>query len=105
VTLYVQTASGIHLPNVASRCRIPTGRNELGEWVICGHPTFDREGPRAEAAHNAECTRRNHEHIVEYMRQRHPDVMKPWDTELAAWVGENADALIEGRKKLGGGAV
>lgn len=102
---YVQTASGIHLPGVRVRCRIPTGRNEFGEWEFCGHPTFERESLQAEANHNAKCTRENHEHLVAYARQRHPESMRPWDTELAEWVGENRDALIEGRKKLGGGAV
>lgn len=105
MSLYVQTASGIHLPGVRVRCRVPTGKDEFGQWVLCGHPTFEREGPRAEAAHNAECVKRNHEHIVAWMRQRHPDVMKAWDPELARWVAEHKDALIEGRKRLGGGVT
>lgn len=105
MSLYVQTASGIHVPGVRVRCRIPTGKNELGEWVFCGHPTFERDHLRADERHQAECAKANHEHIVAWMRQRHPDALKPWDPELSKWVADNREPLIEGRKKLGGGVT
>jgi hypothetical protein len=38
--------------------------------------------------------------VQAYLDRLRPDVMKPWDTELDAWVGQHRQALIEGRMKI-----
>ena len=92
--LYIATRSGIHEHEPIGICRVPTK-----EGRICGHKFYPGE-ERAQANHAANCARENHEYVVAYMKQRHPDVMKPWDTELDKWVGQHRQALIEGRMQI-----
>lgn len=84
---------------VIDRCRVPTAPGET-----CGHLFFKGEEHKI-APHMARCVARNHDAIVAFKEKAHPEIMKPWDKDLDRWVSRNRDALIEGRKKLGGGVT
>jgi hypothetical protein len=92
--LYIATRSGIHEHAPIGVCRVPTK-----EGRVCGKPFFPGE-ERAQANHAAACARENAEYVQAYLDRLRPDVMKPWDTELDAWVGQHRQALIEGRMKI-----
>ena len=71
--------------------------------LICGKPMWKR---REYETHVPACAT---EHQAELNALR-PSVRSPvfmggpWDKELGAWVDENREAIIEGRKRFGTGA-
>lgn len=91
--LYIATRSGIHQHEPIGVCRVPVKDG------ICGKRFFPGE-ERAQANHAASCAQENHEYVVAFMKQRHPDIMKPWDTDLDKWVGQHRAAIIDGRMKI-----
>jgi hypothetical protein len=116
VRIYVQTPAGVHVPGGAdprslvvpglqARCQVPVEEVAPTRFRVCGHPFFEHEDHRVRERHVSRCSRENHEVLMKYLRTRRPEVMKPWDTELADWVSQHKQALVEGRMKLGGGAV
>jgi hypothetical protein len=94
VSLYLATSAGIHLHKPIGVCRVPVAGGS-----ICGKPFFPGE-ERKQANHAATCAQENHEHLVAYMQQRRPEVMKAEDTELEAWVRRNRKLIIAGRLKI-----
>jgi hypothetical protein len=93
--LYVQTGSSIHHRPVVDRCRVPTPEGP------CGHPMFEGESRESfERGHVVPCLRRNHDTIMQERARQHPDIMRPWDPELATWVKRHGDAILEGRKRI-----
>lgn len=92
--LYVQTGSTIHERRVIDKCAVPTPEGP------CGHLFFEGESQTTIDAHVSECARRNHDTIMEHRARQHPEIMKPWDPELAAWVKKHGRAILEGRKRI-----
>jgi hypothetical protein len=114
---YVQTAAGIHIPGGPgpdalrvpgeTRCQVPVEQNPLEptQFRACGHRFFPHEDHRVRERHVSRCSRENHEVLMRYLRTRRPEIMQAWDPELERWVAQNKDALVEGRKRLGGGVA
>jgi hypothetical protein len=92
--LYIASSAGIHLHKPIGVCRVPVAGGN-----ICGKPFFPGE-ERKQAAHAATCAVENHEHLVAYMEQRRPSVMRPQDEEYAAWVRRNSKLIIAGRVRM-----
>jgi hypothetical protein len=91
--LYIATSGRIHEHEPIGVCRVPVKDG------ICGKVFYPGE-ERKQANHAATCAVENHEYVVAFMKQRHPDVMKPADEERAAWVRRNALAILQGRVKM-----
>lgn len=77
------------------RCRVVVDV----DGTICGRPFFDGQRRQFEL-HCAACAREHHDVIVAYMKRRHPEVMNPWDTDLASWIRKHSTEILEGRKKM-----
>lgn len=92
--LVIPTASRMHEKRVVDRCRVPTPEGP------CGHPLFEDEPRSKMDAHVVECCRRHHDTIMEERERQHPEIMRPWDPELASWVKEHGPAILEGRKRI-----
>lgn len=75
---------------VVDRCRIPT------ENGPCGHAFLEDEPEVRKVAHLKECAERNAHVIREAAAKHHPDVLKPWDPEYAAWLEERKDGIAAG---------
>lgn len=81
--------------DVISTCLIPTNRN--GD--VCG-AKFYRGQERDVEKHALICRRRNADAIREHLDMVHPDIMLPWDPELAAWMKQHKSAILSGRMKV-----
>lgn len=81
--------------DVISTCLVPTNRN--GD--VCG-AKFYRGQERDVERHARDCTRRNADAIRDHLDMVHPDIMLPWDPELAAWMKQHKAAILSGRMKL-----
>lgn len=91
---YIATSSGIHKREPVRVCRVPTANG------VCGHPFYEDDSGRDVVAHNARCVKENEEHIRAYMARKHPEIQKPWDTDLDRWIAKHKDALVEGRLSI-----
>jgi hypothetical protein len=98
--LWIPPSATIHRQKPIGRCRVPV--NDEGK--PCNHPFFPGE-ERAMTTHIAACTKRHLDVIHRYRQRTHPDIMRPWDGELKAWVDKHSEAILEGRKRLGGGVT
>lgn len=95
--IFIQSSSGIHERKVIDRCVVPTGDPEK---PVCGHVFFEGESQEVIDRHVAACAREHHDAIVEHRERQHPEIMRPWDPELAAWVKKHGRAILEGRKRI-----
>lgn len=83
--------------DVISICRVPVAFDaETGEVKTCGQKFVKGQEARVER-HHAQCARDHDDVIRAYLQQRHPDIMKPWDPEYAAWLKQHARGIAEGR--------
>lgn len=76
-----------HRP-VADRCRI------CKEFV-----RYRDEPPAVMEMHAARCVKRHEEQLREQRAREHPEIMRPWDPEMARWMREHKTAVLEGRLK------
>lgn len=79
---------------IVDRCRIPTSTGP------CGHIVVASDHPRAMEFHVRECAPRNIAAIHEARQQQHPDIMRPWDPELEAWITRHRVPILEGRMTI-----
>jgi hypothetical protein len=91
-TIYVPTSSKLHGKQVVDRCK--TIVNADGE--LCGHPFYEDEPRSRIEAHVTACLAQHAAAIRAFRQRTHPDVMRPWDPELAAFVSNNREAMIRG---------
>jgi hypothetical protein len=96
--IYVSTGSRIHRKPVIDRCKIPV---QDGDGLrMCGHPRFEGEEEMRFVRHVAQHAQEAHDLIVAMREQQHPEIMRPWDTELDKWIAQHRRALIEGRMQI-----
>lgn len=81
--------------DVISTCLVPTNQN--GD--VCG-AKFYRGQEREVERHARDCTRRNAGAIQEHLAMIHPDIMLPWDPELAEWMKLHKASILSGRMKI-----
>jgi hypothetical protein len=63
---------------------------------VCGHEFYKDEPQSKIDAHIVECTGRHASAIHAYRQRTHPDIMRPWDPEIAEYMAENKEALLRG---------
>lgn len=80
--------------DVISTCLVPT--NAEGE--VCGQKFVKGQEDLARR-HAIACTRRHADAIRAFSARVHPEVMLPWDPELAAYVKGNAK-ILSGREPM-----
>lgn len=75
---------------VVDRCKVPTPDGP------CGHAFYEDEPEVRKVEHFKECTERNRDLIHDLATKRHPEAMKPWDPEYAAWLEERREGIANG---------
>lgn len=95
-TIYVPTSANIHGYQVIDRCR--TIVNADGE--LCGHPFYENEPRSKIEAHITECLAKHAAAIRAFRDRQHPEIMRPWDPELAAFVKRNREELLSGAQPM-----
>lgn len=91
--LFLPTSSQIHGKRVVMRCTVIV--NADGE--VCGHPFYEDESQEVRERHIVDCAARHAAAINAYRQRTHPDIMRPWDPEIAQYMAENKEALLSGR--------
>jgi hypothetical protein len=61
---------------------------------VCRHPSFSRS---EYVNHAADCARAHESAIRAFRARQHPEILNPWDPEMAEWMGRHKDAILEGR--------
>jgi hypothetical protein len=79
---------------VISTCLVPVDR----EGNVCG-AKFVKGQERRARQHALECLARHRDAILEHSAQRYPEIMRPWDPELAAYVKGN-QRILSGREPM-----
>jgi hypothetical protein len=95
-TIYVPTSSKLHGLEVVDRCRTIVS----AEGDVCGHPFYENESIAKREAHITECLAKHASAIRAFRQRQHPDIMRPWDPELADYVKANKLELVTGAKPM-----
>jgi hypothetical protein len=80
---------------VVSTCLVPTS----ADGDVCG-AKFVRGQEDLARQHAVKCTRQHADAIQACMARQRPEIMKPWDPELAAWLKQHKDAIMSGRMRV-----
>lgn len=80
---------------VISTCMVPTDVH----GGMCG-AKFVKGQERLVEKHAIACTNRHAGAIREVYARANPAIMLPWDPEMAAWMRQNADAIMSGRMRV-----
>lgn len=80
--------------DVISTCLVPVN----ADGQVCGQKFVKGQEARAKA-HAIDCLRRNADAIRAHSARLHPEIMLPWDPELAAYVKGNAK-ILTGREPM-----
>lgn len=89
--LYIPLPHAIHNVKPVGICQIPVN----GDGDLCLEPTYSEEARRQ---HAASCAEKHASAIHAFRKRQHPDIMRPWDPELEAYVSANKQALLTGEK-------
>jgi hypothetical protein len=65
----------------------------------CGQK-FYRGQEALATKHTLDCLNRHRDELEAHMNHIHPEIMKPWDPEFAAWMHQHREAVAEGRMKV-----
>jgi len=67
-----------------------SARRVVDRCRICKAPRLEHETQRSWESHITRCLAEHHDELMAERRRRHPDILKPWDPEYAAWIQDPA---------------
>jgi hypothetical protein len=68
---------------------------------VCKCPFYEDESRSRIERHLIDCVKANHDRLMADRARQHPEIMRPWDPEFAAWIQDPAKrrSLMTGRIK------